>query len=261
MKSRYTDRERYFRELARTSEEYYVGYVSRFARIGEGTRVLEIGCGEGGNLVPFVEAGCRVAGLDIAPNKVANAKRFFAERNLAGEFHCADFLTEDPFGGDAVFDLVLVHDVIEHIEPDRKDLFFERMRPLLAPGGTVFFGFPAWFMPFGGHQQVCRSPFCRLPFVHLLPGALYPAWLRLFGEDPAAVAELRSIKRSRMTVERFERLARAHGFGVADRTLWLVSPHYKAKFNLAPRRLWKPLTHVRGLRNFLSTSCFYVLES
>lgn len=57
MQERHTDRERYFRELAQTSREFYIDYLRKFKNIGDGTRVLEIGCGEGGNLLPFAEAG------------------------------------------------------------------------------------------------------------------------------------------------------------------------------------------------------------
>lgn len=257
--SRYTDRERYFFELAKTSQEYYIDYLSPYVKIAPGTRVLEIGCGEGGNLVPFVKAGCTVAGVDIAPNKIDNARKFFADRQLDGDLRCADFLTQSPFGQDDRFDIVLIHDVIEHIEPPVKGLFFDRLRSLIAPGGCAFFGFPAWYMPFGGHQQICSSRMCALPFVHLLPGSLYPRYLKLFGEESLRIDELMSIRRSKMTVGIFEKLAAEHGFAVADRTLWLVSPHYKVKFNLTPRRLWKPLYALRCMRNFLSTSCFYIL--
>lgn len=79
MQKRHTDRERYFRELAQTSREFYIDYLRKFKNIGAGTRVLEIGCGEGGNLLPFAEAGCSVTGIDLAANKIANAKEYFAK--------------------------------------------------------------------------------------------------------------------------------------------------------------------------------------
>ena len=76
MESRYQDRKRYFDELAETSGSFYLDYVRKFISIGPGTRVLEIGCGEGGNLLPFAQAGCEVTGVDLAEGKIENARRW-----------------------------------------------------------------------------------------------------------------------------------------------------------------------------------------
>lgn len=261
MQNRHIDRERYFTELAETSRDWYISYLRRYRNIDRNSRILEIGCGEGGNLLPFAELGCTVAGFDLASGKIENARKFFAARGCTGSFACADFLKENPFSDGGKFDIILVHDVIEHIEPEGKGAFFARLKLYLKPDGIVFFGFPAWQMPFGGHQQICRSKVCsKVPFVHVLPSCIYGAWLRMFGEDKARIAELMSIKRSRMTPEKFERLCASHGYEVLDRTFWFISPHYKAKFHLRPRRLWGWLGHIPYIRNWFTTSCFYVID-
>ena len=92
-KSRYIDRERYFNELAQTSKEFYIDYIKSCKSVESHSRILEIGCGEGGNLLPFAELGCYVTGLDLAPNKIENAKAFFAKRGAEGDFRCSNFLT------------------------------------------------------------------------------------------------------------------------------------------------------------------------
>lgn len=261
MQSRHIDRKRYFDELARTSAEFYIDYLKPYKNIGAGCSVLEIGCGEGGNLLPFAKAGCRVAGLDLASGKIENARKFFTEHGARGEFACADFLKTNPFENEGHFDIILIHDVIEHIEPEGKGIFFDRIKMYMKPDGIIFFAFPAWQMPFGGHQQICRSKVCsKVPFMHVLPVCLYKAWLKLWGEEQDKVDELLSIKRSRMTPEKFENLCATHGYHILDRILWLVSPHYKAKFNMKPRRLCRMMTHIPYLRNWFSTSCFYLIR-
>lgn len=259
MKSRYEDRERYFNELAQTSREFYIEYIGGWKTLKEGCRILEIGCGEGGNLLPFAELGCHVEGLDLAPKKIENARLFFEKRGQNGAFSCADFLKGTPPSEDGLFDVILIHDVIEHIEPERKRLFFERAKQYLRPDGIIFFGFPAWQMPFGGHQQICRSKAARLPFIHLLPRFIYQAYLKILKENEAQIEELLSIKRSRMTPESFESLVSAEGYRIMDRTLWFITPHYKAKFNLKPRRLAAPFRSIPYIRNFFTTSCFYII--
>lgn len=258
-KSRYIDRERYFNELEQTSQEFYIDYIKEFKTIGCSSRILEIGCGEGGNLLPFAGLGCHVTGLDLAPNKIENAKAFFEKRGAKGDFRCSNFLTDTPPAENERYDVILIHDVIEHIEPEGKQEFFSRAELYLKPDGIIFFGFPAWQMPFGGHQQICRSRFCKLPFIHLLPAPLYKAWLKAFKENPAQIDELLSIKRSKMTPEKFEKLSLGTGYKIKEGTFWLTSPHYKAKFGLKPRRLCRGLRSIPYLRNFFTTSCFYII--
>ena len=139
MQNRHIDRKRYFDELAKTSEEFYIDYLKPYKNIGPGCNVLEIGCGEGGNLLPFAQAGCKVAGLDLAAGKIDNARKFFATLETEGEFACADFLKTNPFEKDGLFDIILIHDVIEHIEPEGKDAFFERLKMYLKPDGIISF--------------------------------------------------------------------------------------------------------------------------
>lgn len=257
---RYSDRERYFLELAETSGRYYMDYLRRFKPFGIGSRVLEVGCGEGGNLLPFAQFGCEVLGVDISRGKIVNAIRFFKERETEGQFRCMDFLEDEM--PDGLFDIVIAKDIMEHIAPEKKEQFLRRVQLLLRPDGIAFFGFPAWQMPFGGHQQTCRKWICaHLPWTHLLPERSYRSFLSRSGEDDRHIDELMEIRECRMSVELFERLCSVTGFQILDRTLWLVNPHYRAKFGLIPLRLRLGLDKIPGLRNYLATSCFYILKN
>ncbi|MDD6104535.1 MAG: class I SAM-dependent methyltransferase [Bacteroidales bacterium] len=259
-KNRYVDRKLYFDELCETAEQFYIEYLKKFKEVNQNTRILEIGCGEGGNLLPFARMGCKVAGFDLSRRKIENARAFFEAEGTAADFFCADVLSDNPFEGAEKFDILLIHDVFEHIEQPFKHLFFERINAFLKNDGIVFFGFPAWQMPFGGHQQACKSKAARLPFIHLLPAALYRRYLLAFKEDPAAVEDLMSIKRSSVTVEHFERLCKDCNYRILERQLWLISPHYRAKFGFTPRKLSRCIAAIPYLRNFFSTSCFYVVK-
>ena len=259
MGNRYKDRHQYFDELVETSTAFYVDYIRQYTPVYEGTRVLEVGCGEGGNLLPFALIGCEVTGVDYSEKKIENARNYFRINGAEGSFFCADFFVFPQ--QDKAFDVILVHDVIEHIAPEDKGRFLERIHTFLAPEGVAFLAFPAWQMPFGGHQQTCVRKGVRvLPWIHLLPMPVYRGALRLFREPEQHIEELMDIRRSRMTVETFESLCRMASYVVLDRTLWLVNPHYKAKFGLHPVRLRLGLDRIPYLRNWLSTSCWYVIH-
>jgi len=256
MQERQHNRELYFKELALTSRTYYLPYIARFKRMERGMNVLEVGCGDGGNLLPFAETGCNVTGVDLSENRIKDAIRFFAEQQAQGTFIASDiFLLK---GLEHSFDLILCHDVIEHIE--RKAAFLSDLKHYLKPGGIVFMSFPAWQMPFGGHQQICRNKvISHLPFIHLLPSPLYKGILKAGGETQARIEELLSIKQTRTSIELFEKLAKQE-FTLADRRLYFINPHYEVKFGLKPRRLPAPIASIPYVRNFFTTSCFYLLK-
>lgn len=260
MQNRHTHRQIYFNDSAATSREYYMKYINSivpFATIG--INVLEIGCGEGGNLLPFAEEGCKVTGIDLSATRIKQANEFFLSSGREGTFTNADFFDmEIPDGRDR-YDVIIIHDVIEHIR--EKEAFVRHVGHFMKETGIVFWGFPAWQMPFGGHQQICRSKVCAaLPFTHLLPAPAYKAFLKLFGEEQACVNELMDIKRCKVPIELFEKLMRNNGYTIADRRLWFINPHYEQKFNLKPRLLYDFLSRVKYIRNFFTTACFYITK-
>ena len=97
MQQRHLNRKQYFCELANTARTFYMEYLNAYIKPTPDTRVLEIGCGEGGNLLPFAEHGCKVTGIDICKERVNEAQMFFTEYHQQGTFICQDFLlSEEP---------------------------------------------------------------------------------------------------------------------------------------------------------------------
>lgn len=263
MQKRHTDRKLYFHDLEVTSKEYYIDYVSAYIKLTPKSRILEVGCGEGGNLAPFARLGCRVTGIDIAECRIKDAKKFFEEINDSAKFICCDFMKYPiPKKEEDKYDVILLHDVIEHIPFEAKAAFLKHIKQFLKDSGVLFVGFPAWQMPFGGHQQICRSKFCsHLPFIHLLPNCLYRALLKGCNEGSDTIKELMSIKESRTSIELFESLAKVCGYATVNKKYWFVNPHYKQKFKLTPRILPHWMWKLKYIRNFFTTSCWYILSN
>ena len=76
----------YFHELAQTSQKYFIPYIKQFKQLGQDSRILEIGCGDGGNLLPFAQMGYYTLGVDISERRIADAQKFFTDCNAKGDF-------------------------------------------------------------------------------------------------------------------------------------------------------------------------------
>jgi SAM-dependent methyltransferase len=259
MHERHTDRELYFREQALTTSGYVIPFVSSVRQVTPALAVLEIGCGEGGNLLPFLEAGCtRVTGIDISVHKIKNARRFYSSipNGESVEFIAADIYDCADAGR---FDLVMMRDVLEHIHDQSRFLSF--VKKFLATDGILFIAFPPWNNPFGGHQQVCDSRILsRIPWIHLLPGRLYRWLLRVAGESNAKIDGLLEIKETGINLGRFEKIIKREGFSVLKKSLWLINPNFEVKFGLRPRRLPSLAGRIPGLRNFVTTTGYYIIS-
>lgn len=258
MQERHSDGQRYFKELAYTAKKYLLPFIESERQIEAGMRVLEIGCGMGGNLQPFVERGCQVTGVDLGADRIANASFMLqADGNPNIELIASDIFAVTNLH--ACFDLIVVHDVIEHI-PD-KDRFFMSVRKFLKPGGLLFMAFPAWQMPFGGHQQICRSRILsHLPFFHLLPRSIYRNILSLFKEPDSTIDELLSIKECGISIGQFQRYLIDYNYDIVKKRYYFINPHYEIKFHLKPRRLFSWIAAVPYMRNFFCTSAFYLIK-
>lgn len=257
MQKRHFDRDQYFSELVQTSERYFIPLIEQHTGCVQGKKILEIGCGEGGNMRPFADRGCDITGVDINTQRISEAKEFFASEIAEGS---ARFFAQSVFDFDCRerYDLIIVHDVIEHI-PDKQELM-RFMKGLLSDNGVIFMAFPAWQMPFGGHQQICNSKMLsHLPFFHLLPKDMYNSLLKAFGEPQDCIDELLSIKECRLTIERFENVL-ASGYHIFYKKLYFINPHYEIKFGLRPRVLTPFIARIPYIRGFFSTSCVYILK-
>jgi SAM-dependent methyltransferase len=250
-----------FDQQVDNSLSYVLPFIEKTKAIGNGTTVLEIGCAEGGVLKPFVDRGCQCVGVDLDPPRVEMAKDFLAADVAAGkiEFICqnvydADFLQR--FKGH--FDLLILKDSIEHIPEQEK--FIPYITQFLKQGGQIFFGFPPWYMPFGGHQQVLQGKLAsKLPYYHILPRALYKGLLKLMGEEDAWIQNMMEVYDTRISIERFERIIRKSGLKTYNKRHYLINPIYKYKFGLEPREQWGPITHIPFFRNFVTTCVYYTV--
>lgn len=262
MRDFHKDKSRYFQIQYFTSKEYIIPYMSDLIDMSQPIRVLEIGCAEAGVLKAFTERGDYCVGIELSEGRTKKAMEFMAEEYNKGQIRFLnadvyDIIPETEF--DELFDLVILKDVIEHIHDQER--FMPQLKKFLKPGGHVFFAFPPWYMPFGGHQQVADSKvLSSLPYYHILPRSIYRQVLKWGGESEKKIENLVEIWDTQISIERFERLVRKSGYSIAKRTYWLLNPIYQWKFGLKPRRLWKLFAALPFVRNFYTTAMYYAVR-
>lgn len=260
LKQHLDDKVRYEQQVD-NSLHYVLPFIEHTKTLQQGSTVLEIGTGEGGVLLPFIEKGCYCVGVDLAPERIALAKEFLQHEIASGKVAILlqnvyenDFL--EKFKG--YFDVIILKDVIEHIYDQEK--FIPYLKNFLKTGGQIFFGFPPWYMPFGGHQQVCHVKWVSvMPYYHILPRFIYRGILRLAKEPEVIIKELMEVKDTRITIERFERIIKKSGLRVLNKTHFFINPIYKYKFGLKPRHQWKPITWIPYFRDFVTTCAYYTV--
>ncbi len=256
------NRDLYIRQQRANAAEFLIPFIEKSLPIVEGMHVMEIGCGEGGVLKAFLDRGCQGVGIELLKGKAERARDTLKAEIASGQ---AIVMNKNIYDIDVAtdvsrpFDLIILKDVIEHIHD--QDAILNRLRDFLRPGGHIFFGFPPWQMPFGGHQQVLAHRFLsRTPYFHLLPVPLYRGILKAFGETQASIENTLEIKETGISIERFERLVRKNHFSIALCTYYLFNPIYKYKFNLTPRVQFGLLTRIPYFRNFVTTCMYYLVQ-
>jgi SAM-dependent methyltransferase len=98
-------------------------------------RICELGCGTGGNLAAVADRH-EVIGVECSPRALAYARRRLGERVIRGS------LPNDVDLPSNSFDVVLLMDVLEHVEDDARSA--ATAMQLIRPGGIVVATVPAY---------------------------------------------------------------------------------------------------------------------
>jgi SAM-dependent methyltransferase len=147
----------------RAGQERRLGMVQRWAD-PTGKRVLDVGCGVGMYTATFARLTRHVFGVEVEAERALEAR----ERAAGVARSVGEHL---PFA-DACFDLVFSHEVLEHVEDDRR-CAVEMVR-VTRPGGRIVVFVPNRLYPFETHGVYWRGRyrFGNVPLVNYLPDVL-----------------------------------------------------------------------------------------
>lgn len=120
-------------------------------------RYLEIGCGDGGNLLPLAQTlpEARFCGIDLAATSIEAARQHAREVGLTNvECHALDLMNLDA-AGLGQWDYIVAHGVFSWVpEPVRLRLL-DLCRELLSPHGVAFISYNAY--PGSHVRQMARD--------------------------------------------------------------------------------------------------------
>ncbi len=156
-------------------------------------RVLELGCGEGLNLLPLAERFPRsqFVGVDFSPEQIRVGEE---ARTAAGignaRFECADLRTFEPEAG--AFDYVIAHGVYSWVSDPVKTRLLALCQRALAPRGIAYVSYnvhPGWGV-LGSLRAIIRGELARVPDPRAHLRRLLPALQRAFAAQSTPYAQL-----------------------------------------------------------------------
>jgi SAM-dependent methyltransferase len=247
----------YWEYQYKLGKNYIVPLYRKLGLFDIGMNVCEIGSAEGGVLFAFAEEGANYClATDIAENRLVAGGKIASEMGQNIVFKRHDILTEPiPQEWTGKFDIVLLRDVIEHL--DAPDVALTNIRELLRPNGTVFVTFPPYFSPFGGHQHLLQNFWGKVPYIHWLPEKLFHRLIQT-GRHPD-VEEVARLKRNKFSVGKFFSAVEKSGLKLYMEKYFILRPVYRIKFGLPTIPLSKPFCNVFTI-NVLATEGMYILQ-
>ena len=122
----------YYFARGKLSNDPAFGSIVHLGWIRPGSRVLDLGCGQGllASLLLAADHGCRVRGIELLTAEAQRARRALGD---AAEIVCGDLRDED-FGQT---DVAVILDVLHYIDYPEQDQVLQRLRAALAPDGLL----------------------------------------------------------------------------------------------------------------------------
>jgi SAM-dependent methyltransferase len=168
-----------------------------------GARILEVGCGRGGNLLAMAISlpGAELVGVERSAHQAAEARTIAGQLGVTNvTVHTASFTDPDVLrDAEGTFDFVVAHGIASWIPPEDRTTLLGRMARWLSPNGVGYVSFnvlPGWYERFAARDwlRFCASEDGRATGHAAAPVALH--WLH-----EAISPELTAYRRGLASVE------------------------------------------------------------
>jgi len=152
----------------RSGQDRRLALIERYVVL-DGRRVLDLGCGLGEYVRGFARRGAHALGSDVAMDRLVEAQERVRKTATAGVDGFMGAAGEALPFRDATLDVIVLNEVIEHVQDDRATL--SEIARVLRPGGTCILYAPNRLYPFETHGIYLgkRYVFGNIPLVNWLP--------------------------------------------------------------------------------------------
>ncbi|RCK74559.1 MAG: methyltransferase [Ignavibacteriae bacterium] len=211
--------------------KYLLPLLKKWGFESRNQTLLDVGCGDGGGVAAFYDAGFDCKGFDIEIRRVQLANLLKGERKyemVTGNIYDDNF----PYSNE-IFDLIVLHDVIEHLE-NKTDVLI-KLKKCLSESGKILITFPPYYSAFGAHQQLLNSTILKLPYMHLFP--FYKnILLTKNNENQTFVKEIIKLMNLKMGIKKFEDLLDKCNLKIDKKINYIIGPNH-IRFGLKPLSL------------------------
>ena len=90
-----------------------------------------------------------------------------------------------------------------------------------------------------------------------MPLGIYKWLLKTNNES---VDELLEVRDTRISIEKFERIAQETGYKIINKTHFLFNPIYEYKFNIKAKKQFPIISNIPWVRNFVTTCVYYLIQ-
>lgn len=206
-----------------------IPWLQKLHKLPENAAVCEIGCAEGGVLAAFVQRGTSLAvGTDIQGRLLTDISQPVMHKyglNITFTEHDVIY-DEIPDEWKQKFDVVLLRDVIEHL--DDPAIALQNIKRIIKPDGVVLITFPPYSSAYGGHQQLLGTKLGAIPFVHLLPNVIFTKIIA--GGEVTNQEELHRLHKIRCSAKKVLSAAKKAGYSVVDQRYFGLRPVFRWKY-------------------------------
>ncbi|WP_435189490.1 class I SAM-dependent methyltransferase [Pseudothioglobus sp. nBUS_23] len=133
-------------------ERAYFDNISKLVHISNGANILEVGFGNGSFLGYAHRMGYSCDGVESNIKLVENAKNN----------NYSVFSSIDQIDSKKKYDLIVLFDVIEHIEAAEAEIFLNQLKDKLVEDGSLFLRFPNGSSPLGLGNQHGDPTHCNI---------------------------------------------------------------------------------------------------
>lgn len=238
--------------------ETVVPYLKEKKAFQSGYKVCEIGSAEGGVLHALAEEGAEdCLGTDIAIDRIEIGKKIAELGEIDVKYTDHNIITQEiPEKWKNKFDLVILRDVIEHL--DDTTVALKNIKKIIKNGGFLYVTFPPYYSPYGGHQHTVSGKLpSKLPYIHYLPNSLFHSFISSGRNED--IGEVKRLQNIRLTTKKFMNSIEKAGYSIFDVDFYTIRPVFKQKFGLPPVKF--PRTNaLKFVREFLAMEASYILK-